>query len=749
MRSRKTVLAAVFTLLTLTVHADVARKRALLIGINDYSASTLGAAASPPLGARTWPNLEGTLNDVKLMRGLLEATYVFKHNDIVALTDQQATRSAILRELERLEKSARKDDVVLFYYSGHGSQVRNSCSAERDKLDESIVPADSRLGADDIRDKELRALFNKILGRGAKLTIVLDTCHSGSGVRGLDAGRHARVVSKDPRDVADPSTGPRPEDRGALVLSATQDFDRAYEIFASDRVMHGAFTWALACALKDAPRGEPMSDTFLRIQARLSVDQPGQVPVLAANSDVSLRPFLGEPIDKKNRRPAIAVGDVRPDGTYVLQGGWVNGVTEHSELRVAADPDLRLEVQTVDIATCTARIVSGRTRSPGHSPLATGTLLEIAAWAAPPSRPLRIWIPRVGNDAPLAFAQKLRETAATRKITWVTDPTETTATHLIRWRDGGWEVVADGNTKRTDTPLDGLASEHSVFVQLPAPAKLAAEIAAVEGVELTERPEIADYILAGRLAAKDAEYAFIRPQASTQDTAHSALPVRTAWTRPKSSFVLEDALIRLQRIHGWHELTSPAGVASDYTLAIRRADDHVLIEDGVLRGERPHYLVLRVKPGVSEVYTRYVYAFVIDSNGASTLLFPRMDSGSVENRLPLTRQAAKAVRNPETEIPLDDSDPFIVTSPYGADTYFLLSTSEPLSALGSLEWSGVRGGTGGQSSEARPQTPLERLLARTLSGSRGKPNETPLLVPTDWSFEKVIFHSVPPRRTLP
>jgi hypothetical protein len=159
--------------------------------------------------------------------------------------------------------------------------------------------------------------------------------------------------------------------------------------------------------------------------------------------------------------------------------------------------------------------------------------------------------------------------------------------------------------------------------------------------------------------------------------------------------------------------------------------------------------VLRVKPGVSEVYTRYVYAFVIDSNGASTLLFPRMDSGSVENRLPLTRQAAKAVRNPETEIPLDDSDPFIVTSPYGADTYFLLSTSEPLSALGSLEWSGVRGGTGGQSSEARPQTPLERLLARTLSGSRGKPNETPLLVPTDWSFEKVIFHSVPPRRTLP
>jgi len=750
MRIRKTVLAAAFTLLTLTVHADAARKRALLIGINDYSASTLRMASSPPPGARVWQNLEGTLHDVELMHAVIVGSrYGFKGDDVVVLTDQKATRSAILCELQRLETSVRKDDVVLFYYSGHGSQVRNSRSAEWDKLDESIVPADSRVGANDIRDKELREVFNKILDRGAKVTIVLDTCHSGSGVRGLDSGRRARVVSEDPRDVADPSTGPRPEDRGALVLSATQDFDLAHEIFASDRLMHGAFTWALACALKDAPRGEPMSDTFLRIAGRLSVDQPGQVPVLGANSAVRLRPFLDEPAGKKNRHLAIAVGEARPDGTYVLQGGWVDGVTEHSELRLAASPDVRLEVQTVDITTCTARIVPGRMLARGHSSLAPGTLLEMAAWAAPPARPLRIWMPRAANDDALAFAQKLRQTAAGRQITWVADPTEATATDLIRWRDGGWEVVADGHTKRTATPLDGVASQRSVFVQLPAPAKLAEKIAAVEGLELTEGPETADYILAGRLAANGAEYALIRPQASAEDAAHSALPVRTAWTKASSSFVLEDALTRLQHIHGWQELTSPAGVTSDYTLAIRRADDHVLIEDGVLLGERPHHLVLRVRPGVSEVYTRYVYAFVIDSSGASTLLFPRIDSGSVENRLPLTPQAGKAVRNPDPEIPLDESDPFIVSAPYGADTYFLLSTSEPLSALGALEWSGVRGGRGHESSEAQPQSPLERLLARTLSGARGQKNEPPLLVPTDWSFEKVIFHSVPPRRTLP
>jgi hypothetical protein len=749
MRSRKTVLVALVTLLTLTVHADSARKRALLIGINDYSASTLTPETSRAPAAREWPNLAGTIHDVHLMRDLLGPTYGFNREDIVILTDQQATRSGILRELKRLEASARKNDVVLFYYSGHGSQVSNSLSPEKDKLDESLVPADSRLGPEDIRDKDLRKIFNKILDRGAKLTVVLDTCHSGSGTRaGLDAGLVARGVKPDERDVADPSDPPHPENRGALVLAATQDFDRAYEIPASDGLIRGAFTWALARALKDTERGEPVSDTFLRIEARLSVSGPGQDPVLAGTPAVRLRPFLGERIDRKNRRPVIAIQEIRPDGMYELRGGWANGVTAGSELRVAGNPDVRLEVQSITgISSSVARLVSS---APARSrtPLGTGTLLEISAWAPPPTTPLRVWIPRAENDAS-GLARKLREAAAAHDISWIADPTEAAAAHLIRWRDGGWEVLADGRTRRTATPLDGIAAGSSVFVQLPVPAKLATLIAEVEGVEITKAPETADYILAGRLTAKGVEYAFIRPQVAASDAARAALPVRTAWTKAASSFVLETALMRLERIHGWHELTSPAGAMSNYTLGIRRADDHVLVEDGVLLGERPHYLVLRVKPGVSDVYTRYLYVFVIDSNGASTLLFPRADSGSVENRLPLTRQAAKAVRNADPEIPLDDFDPFIVSSPYGADTYFLLSTSEPLPALGTLEWSSVRGGKRGTSSEAPPQTPLERLLARTISGPRGKPNDAPLRVPTDWSLEKVTFHSVPPRRTLP
>src|SRR5204863_464530 len=101
------------------------------------------------------------------MRQMLELVHGFAPHDIVTLTDQAATRAAILRAIEtHLIAPAAAGDIVFFFYAGHGSQVRNTRSDEADQLDESIVPADSRRGAPDIRDKELRRLFNRILGRG-------------------------------------------------------------------------------------------------------------------------------------------------------------------------------------------------------------------------------------------------------------------------------------------------------------------------------------------------------------------------------------------------------------------------------------------------------------------------------------------------------------------------------------------------------------------------------------------------------
>src|SRR5437763_2632999 len=238
--------------------ADVrAAQRILLVGINDYSASRLGTPL-PGAPQRDWSNLNGAVNDVEMLTQMLVLLYGADPGAIVALTDQTATRAAILASLERLATSARTNDVVLFYFGGHGSQVRNSLSDERDKLDESIVPADSRLGVLDIRDKELRTYFNRILDRGARLSVILDNCHSGSGARGLSVGLRPRAIQRDPRDVADGVRyGQRPESRGALVLSAAQDTDAAWETRDAEGKFHGVFTWAWMRAMRDASSGEP------------------------------------------------------------------------------------------------------------------------------------------------------------------------------------------------------------------------------------------------------------------------------------------------------------------------------------------------------------------------------------------------------------------------------------------------------------------------------------------------------------
>ncbi|HEX6161332.1 MAG TPA: caspase family protein, partial [Thermoanaerobaculia bacterium] len=177
------------------------RRRAVLVCIDDYSASGLGRPRAG-VPSRGWQSLKGAVNDVEAMREMIRERHGFADADILVLKNQQATRNAILQALEQhLERPAQKGDVVFFYYSGHGSQVPNSRSTEKDRLDESLVPADSRIGAEDIRDKELRQRFNRILDRGARLTVILDSCHSGSGTRGLIVEGGARAVQRSTRGV--------------------------------------------------------------------------------------------------------------------------------------------------------------------------------------------------------------------------------------------------------------------------------------------------------------------------------------------------------------------------------------------------------------------------------------------------------------------------------------------------------------------------------------------------------------------
>jgi hypothetical protein len=102
----------------------------------------------------------------------------------------------------------------------------------------------------------------------------------------------------------------------------------------------------------------------------------------------------------------------------------------------------------------------------------------------------------------------------------------------------------------------------------------------------------------------------------------------------------------------------------------------------------------------------------------------------VENRFPIGDNAL-----PEVEL-----GHFRVTPPYGVDTYFLLTTEEPLANPWVLQWDGIRG------DRPKTESALEEVLTRTSSATRSPAS---LTTPIDWSIEQVIVESVPPRRHKP
>lgn len=675
MRLKSFVLSAI-VLFAVDVEAG---KRALLIGINDYSASRIGRNDKIP--QRDWPTLRGAVNDVQFLQQMLPH-YGFAAKDILVLTDQHATRNAITRAIdEHLTKSTKKGDIVFFYFAGHGSQVRSPSSDEPDRLDESIVPADSRAGARDITDKELRALFNQILDRGGQLTVMLDNCHSGSGVRGLASGARPRSIRPDPRDIAQRTVaGPRIEDR-ALVITGTQDSDKAWELTDAEGRWHGAFSWAWIRAMRDTAPGQSATDTFLRAQALMRGEIPYQSPVLAGNRTMRSRAFLGGRSDTKNRT-VVAVQKVR-DGVALLQGGWTHGLAPGTELR-ALNGNARVVITEMHgLGQSEGRIAGG-------TALRTGALMEVVRWTAPPGRPLRVLLPRLGT---VVDARQLRAAAERRKLRWITDPTETTPSYVLRPGARQWELVGVATAPEPLALLARIPRSSSVFVQLPAAA-----MQIEPGIELASSVETADYVLVGRYSAGKVSYAWVRPLARATD--RGGMPARTAWTPQIDK--LAEAARQLRRIHGWLHLQSPPATAFPYRLAVQRNRDRAIVTGPLIKGER-YSIVLRAASRPAEVPPRFVYVFTVDGHGRSILLYPR--TGSVENRVPPPSRPAS--------IPLGEASAFDVAPPLGTDTYFLLSTDEPLPNPWILEWDGVR-------------VPRFASLAA-------------------WSVEKVVFESVQSR----
>jgi len=224
-------------------------KKALLVGINKYR---------PDLNA----DLRGCVNDVENMRHMLIKLFGFKPENIRVIIDERATRHNIIKRLRWLLKGARKGDELVFHYSGHGSQIRDRNGDELDdQLDEILCPHDldwERPLSDDI----LAKIFKK-LPKGVNLTMLCDSCHSGTMTRGLDNPiyRAPRFITPPfdircrslGREVPTRRMGKKPKgSQRHVLLSGCMDYQTSADAYINN-VYQGAFTWAFTSAVKDNP----------------------------------------------------------------------------------------------------------------------------------------------------------------------------------------------------------------------------------------------------------------------------------------------------------------------------------------------------------------------------------------------------------------------------------------------------------------------------------------------------------------
>jgi len=250
-------------------------RKALLVGLNRY-----------PDPENT---LRGCINDVRQIGDLLHSHFGFAADGAIRLlTDARATTAAIVNRIQWLLQGAKAGDVLVFHYSGHGSQVRDRHGDELDDgLDEIICPYD--LDWDDpFTDDDLYALV-KGLPAGVNLTVILDCCHSGTGLRDLGGiGRPCRGRSLTPppdiahrhrAELAVRRFGARAAGRGAILIAGCRSDQVSADAYI-DGDYHGALTYFLCRALEEQAYAGSYRDLIDRVRRLLRENEFEQVPQL-------------------------------------------------------------------------------------------------------------------------------------------------------------------------------------------------------------------------------------------------------------------------------------------------------------------------------------------------------------------------------------------------------------------------------------------------------------------------------------
>jgi hypothetical protein len=361
------------------VEVDGVRRLALIVGVGVYRDEDI-------------PDLLGPPNDAKQVYDLLtdDNSYQFPKQNVCLLLNERADKAGFKAAFELgLVRRARENDLAVIYFAGHGSQARDQNQDEPDNRDETLMlhDASSTDSSHDLIDDELHLMLSKLDSKTHNITLILDSCNSGSAQRNANAGTYTarffnRVLTTEAPTATEP--GDSSGDAGAemtskdlpglIAVTAARDGTAALEIDG-----RGIFTNALVGALSAGSNEPPTWAQLARMVPIAVSSESNQIPSFQGDLERhvfgiahGLRPVAWE---------VVKVGE-----KLTLGGPPLPGYTKGSELRIyagnAKDTDLHdpgkakatvILEQTTGL-TALARVTSAAAGSPAPEPGDTALL---------------------------------------------------------------------------------------------------------------------------------------------------------------------------------------------------------------------------------------------------------------------------------------------------------------------------------------------------------------------------------------
>lgn len=210
---------------------------ALAVGVGDYAGQKSDLKA-PPQDVNDFSKALQMVGN----RLLPDRVHVTTLTTAAADPASAPTRANITKWFDDASKSATSSDIVLIFFSGHGTDQLGKkkdyffLTKEADPSD--VNEATATTGA--VSGEELRTLLNKIAAN--KQVVILDTCHSGAAASELISSRSVSGDYQRAWESIKDSTG-------TWLLAGTASDQLSYE---SSNVDHGMLTYSLLEAIDKA-----------------------------------------------------------------------------------------------------------------------------------------------------------------------------------------------------------------------------------------------------------------------------------------------------------------------------------------------------------------------------------------------------------------------------------------------------------------------------------------------------------------